>query len=163
VVQRRRARTACARRCDEPTPTPPQSRAQMTISEIVTQARALPRCGAAIGRGRSAGKPGSRRVPERAGGSRRGGGLERGDGIQTTVVARIARSRPPSPKVMPHGRRRDLLANLLALRCAPRSCSRAVAAAAASFGVATASGLSLNSAHRTSAPSRALPPRASSR
>ena len=62
-------------------------------------------------------------MPERGGGSRRSGGLERGRGIQTGVVARIARSRPPSPEAMPHGTRRALPANPLAPRCAPSSCS----------------------------------------
>ena len=37
------------------------------------------------------------------------------------VVTRGARSVPPSPEVMPHGTSGDLLANLLALRFAPRS------------------------------------------
>ena len=53
--------------------------------------------------------------------SRGSGGRERAKGLQTAVVAHPARAMPPSPEVMPHGTIGDAVANLLALRCAPRS------------------------------------------
>jgi len=39
-------------------------------------------------------------------------------------VAHPARSMPPSPEVMPHDTFGEVVANLLALRFAPRSCCR---------------------------------------
>ena len=48
---------------------------------------------------------------------------------QTAAVARTARSMPPSPEVMPHGTFGEAVANLLALRCAPRSWAQSGACA----------------------------------
>ena len=53
-----------------------------------------------------------------AGGS---GGRERAKGLQTAVVKHTARAMPPSPEVMPHDTLVEVVANLLALRFAPRS------------------------------------------
>ena len=52
--------------------------------------------------------------------SRGSGGNERTKGLQTAVVEHPARSMPPSPEVMPHDTFGEVVANLLALRFAPR-------------------------------------------
>jgi len=56
-----------------------------------------------------------------AGGS---GGRERSVCLQTAVGTHPARAMPPSPEVMPHDTIGEVVANLLALRFAPRSCCR---------------------------------------
>ncbi len=116
-------------------PPSPEVMPHDTIGDAVSNLLALrfaPRSGAQgrrrRRRRRSAAKP-ERMVPEvadvscgttscAAGGS---GGRERSDDLQTAVVKHTARAMPPSPEVMPHETIGEVVANLLALRFAPRS------------------------------------------